>query len=187
MDWEIYDGQLQRGPMPEAGVHDAIRAGLPRSAYVRQAGAADWMPLETHPLFAATLQQRGAPGRWPPPPPPPALVGSANPVAPVAPPPPSTMPYAVSMPTAGQAARRRLVGGGCLVQALGILLLAAAGCALYGLFALVLEALATLAVLGLVLLLLGGLLNLKWVCGMCKKPIAGRSVQVCPSCHATFT
>jgi hypothetical protein len=186
MDWEIYDGQLQRGPMPEEGVHDAIRSGLPRSAYVRQAGASDWLPIEHHPLFAVTLQNRGAPGRWPPPPPPPAFVGSAQPAAPVVTTPPPTMPYAVSRPTAGQAARRALVARGCLVQVLGIVLLLGAGYMFYSQSALALEALAGVAVLGLVLLLLGGVLDLKWVCGMCKKPI-GRSVHVCPNCHATFT
>src|ERR1700722_20723471 len=113
MDWEIYDGVLQRGPMPEAAVHDAIRSGLPRNAYVRQAGTSEWMPVETHPLFAAALQQRGAPGHWPPPapPPPPALIGSAPPTAPAASGPPPNTPYAVSGPPAGQPARRKLAGG----------------------------------------------------------------------------
>jgi hypothetical protein len=186
MDWEIYDGQVQRGPMPEAGVYDAIRSGLPRSAYVRQKGSSDWVPLEGHPLFAAALQQRGAPGQWPPPPPPPAYVGSAQPVAPVSSPPP-TMPYAVSMPTAGQPARRQLVGRGCLVQGLGLMAVLGAGVGLYGPVALGVQGAGALAILGVVLVLLGGVLDLKWVCSSCKKPIAGRSVHVCPSCHASFT
>ncbi len=185
MDWEIYDGQLQRGPMPEEGVHDAIRAGLPRSAYVRRTGSSDWMPVEGYPPFAAAIQQRGAPGQWPPPPPPPPLVGSVPPVAPAAPAPPPTMPYAVS-PDAGKPARRRLVGGGCLVQGLGILLLLGAGVALYGLFPLVVQAVAALAILGIVLLLVGGLLNVNWVCSSCRKPVA-RSAHICPSCRASFT
>ena len=189
MDWEIYDGQRQLGPMPEAGVHDAIRSGLPRNAYVRQAGASQWMPLETHPLFAVALQQRGAAGHWPPPapPPPPAYVGAAQPMAPAASGPPPAMPYAVSGPHAGQAARRKLVGRGCLVQGLGVVLLLGAGLGLYSQVALVVQAVAALAILGLVLVVLGGLLDLKWVCGLCKKPIANRSVHVCPSCHASFT
>ena len=157
MDWEIYDGQMQRGPMPEAGVHDAIRNGLPRNAYVRQAGASEWTPVEAHPLFAGALHQRGPAGDWrPPPPPPPAYVGAAQPTVPAVSGPSPTTPYAVSGPFAGQAARREL----------GV---------------------AAVALLGLVLVLLGGLLNLKWVCGLCKTPIAGRSVNVCPSCHASFT
>jgi hypothetical protein len=188
MDWEIYDGQMQRGPMPEAGVFDAIRSGLPRNAYVRQTGTPEWLPLEAHPLFAAALQQRGVSGQWPPPPPPPppAFVGAAQPVvAPVVPGPP--VPYAVSKPTAGQAGRRRLAAGGCLVQVLGSLLLLGAGLALYGAVTLVVQAVAALALVGLLVLGVGGLLNLKWVCSVCRKPIADRSVLVCPSCHASFT
>lgn len=189
MDWEIYDGQAQRGPMPEAGVNDAIRSGLPRNAYVRQAGASEWRPLDTHPQFAAALQQRGAPSQWPPPqpPPPPAYVGSPQPMAPAVSGPSPALPYAVSGPHAGQAARRKLVGRGCLVQGLGGALLLGAGVGLYCHVALMVEGVAALAILGLALLLLGGLLDLKWVCGLCKKPIAGRSVHVCPSCHASFT
>jgi hypothetical protein len=93
----------------------------------------------------------------------------------------------VSGPHAGKPARRQLVGRGCLVQVLGALLLLGAGFALYGQIGLVLAAVAGLAILGLGLLLLGGLLDLKWVCGICKQPVAGRAVHVCPSCHATFT
>jgi hypothetical protein len=190
MDWEIYDGQLQRGPMPEAGVHDAIRNGLPRNAYVRQAGTSEWMPIETHPVFGAALHQRGPLGNWaPPPPPPPPLIGSVQPVVQPSGPPPGT-PYAVSGPLAGQAAQRKLVGRGCLVQVLGVLLLL--GGASFWLFGevdpVVKEiAAASLAGLGLVVLLVGGLLDLKWVCSLCKAPVAGKSVHVCPSCHASFT
>jgi len=188
MDWEIYDGQMQRGPMPEAGVHDAIRNGLPRNAYVRQAGASEWMPVETHPLFAGALHQRGPAGDWrPPPPPPPAYVGAAQPTVPAVSAPPSTTPYAVSGPFAGKAARRELVARGCLVQGLGIVVLLGAGAALYGNVPLMVVGVAAVALLGLVLVLLGGLLNLKWVCGLCKTPIAGRAVNVCPGCHASFT
>ena len=132
MDWEIYDGQKQLGPMPEAGVFDAIRDGLPRNAYVRQRGTSEWMPLETHPLFAVALQHRRAPGQWaPPPPPPPPLIGAAQPVA-VEPRPPPNTPYAVASPHAGKPARRQIVGRGCLVQALGGLLLVGAGVCLHG-------------------------------------------------------
>jgi hypothetical protein len=188
MDWEIYDGQMQRGPMPEAGVHDAIRNGLPRNAYVRQAGASEWTPVETHPLFAGALHQRGPAGDWrPPPPPPPAYVGAAQPTVPAVSGPAPTTPYAVSGPFAGQAARRELIARGCLVQGLGVVVLLGAGFALYSNVPLMVLGVAAVAVLGLVLVLLGGLLNLKWVCGLCKSPIAGRSVNVCPSCHASFT
>jgi hypothetical protein len=187
MDWEIYDGQRQRGPMPDAGVHDAIRSGLPRNAYVRQAGTSDWMPLETHPVFAAELHHRGAPVPWaPPPPPPPAYVGAAVPVAPIVTGPPPGTPYAVSSPHAGKPTRRKLVGRGLLVQGLGLVVLLGAGYAFYGGLVLMVEA-AGLASLGLVLLLLGALLNLKWACGLCKAPIADRSLPVCPSCRASFT
>jgi len=187
MDWEIYDGQAQRGPMPEAGICDAIRSGLPRNAYVRQAGTSEWIPIETHPLFAAALQQRGAPGHWaPPPPPPPAYVGSAQATVPASGPPPAT-PYAVSGPHAGQAARRKLTGRGCLVQGIGVVSLLGAGVGLSSHVDLMVQAVAALAILGCALVLVGGLLNLKWVCGLCKQPIAGRSVLVCPSCHASFT
>ncbi len=143
MDWEIYDGQAQRGPMPEAGVYDAIRNGLPRNAYVRRAGATDWAPIDSHPQFAAALQNRGAPGSWaPPPPPPPAYVGAPQPVAPAVQAPPPTMPYAVSSPSAGQPTRRRLVSGGCLVQILGIALIVGAAAVPYAGVALVVQALA---------------------------------------------
>jgi hypothetical protein len=173
--------------MPEAGVYDAIRSGLPRNAYVRQAGASEWVPVETHPLFGPALQQRGAAVAWapPPPPPPPAYVGAPPPAPPPGPPPGT--PYAVSGALAGQAARRKLLGGGCLVQGVGGVLLLGAGYGLYSQVDLMMKGAAALAVLGLLLLLVGGLLNLKWVCSLCKKPIADRSVHVCPSCHASFT
>jgi rubrerythrin len=66
-------------------------------------------------------------------------------------------------------------------------LLLGAGYGLYSQVDLMMKGAAALAVLGLLLLLVGGLLNLKWVCSLCKKPIADRSVHVCPSCHASFT
>jgi rubrerythrin len=70
---------------------------------------------------------------------------------------------------------------------LGSLLLLGAGLALYGAVTLVVQAVAALALVGLLVLGVGGLLNLKWVCSVCRKPIADRSVLVCPSCHASFT
>jgi hypothetical protein len=188
--WEIYDGLTQRGPMPEAEVCEVIRAGLPRNAYVRQRGASDWVALDKHPPFAAALDQRNAPSQWPPPappPPPPAYVGAPQPPAPVMAGPPPGTPYAVSSPHAGQAARRKLRGGGCLVQGLGVVLLLGAGVAPYAAVGLVVQAVAAIAVLGLALVLVGGLLNLRWACSVCSQPIAGRSVHVCPSCHASFT
>ncbi len=186
MDWEIYDGHSQRGPMPEAGVLDAIRSGLPRNAYVRQTGAQEWTPIETHPMFAGALQQRGAPVQWaPPPPPPPAFVGAASPVAPEVPRPPPGTAYAVSG-NAGQQARRTLVARGCLVQGLGTALLLAAGVGLYGEVAPV-PVVAGVGFVGIALLLVGALLGLKWVCGSCKQPVAGRGVFMCPSCRASFT
>ena len=186
MDWEIYDGQKQLGPMPEASVFDAIRDGLPRNAYVRQRGAPDWVPLETHPLFAVALQNRRAPGSWaPPPPPPPPLIGAVAPVV-VEPRPPPNTAYAVASPHAGKPARRQLVGRGCLVQALGGLLLVVAGVCLHGDIPLLLAGVAVIAGLGFVLLLVGGLLDVKRVCSLCKRPVA-RDELVCTSCRASFT
>jgi hypothetical protein len=187
MDWEIYDGLQQRGPMPEEGVFDAIRSGLPRNAYVRQRGATEWLPIETQPLFATALRHRGAAGSWPPPalPPPPPLVGAVQGMPPPVPGPSPALPYAVSAPNAGQPARRKLVGGGCLVQGLGGVLVLGAGGAVYAELALAIPAAA--ASLGLALLLLGGLLNLKWVCSLCRNPVGGRSMHVCPTCHASLT
>jgi hypothetical protein len=186
MDWEIYDGVQQRGPMPEAGVFDAIRSGLPRNAYVRQAGTSDWLPVETHPLFATAVQHRGAPGHWapPPPPPPPPMVGAPPPPQPEVQRPPPGTAYAVS-PHAGKPAKRQLVLGGCLVQVLGAALMLGAGAGLY--FALMLPVVAGLAGVGLLLLLVGGLLQRRWVCSLCKQPVGGRAVFVCPSCHAALT
>ena len=187
MDWEIYDGQLQRGPMPEAGVFDAIRSGLPRNAYVRQAGTTDWLPIETHPVFATVLQHRPAPGQWapPPPPPPPALIGAPLPVAPEVPRPPPGTAYAVSA-NAGQRARPTLVARGCLVQVLGGVLLLGAGYGLYAQIAVV-AVLAAVAGLGVVLLGAGGLLGLGWICSACKQPVARSGGFMCPSCRASFT
>jgi hypothetical protein len=67
-----------------------------------------------------------------------------------------------------------------------VLLLAASAVPYAGL-ALVVQAVAAIAALGLALVLLGGFLNLKWACSVCRQPIAGRSVHICPSCHASFT
>jgi hypothetical protein len=187
MDWELYDGQLQRGPMPDAGVYDAIRSGLPRNAYIRQKGASEWVPIEMHPLFASALQQRSAPGQWgpPPPPPPPAYVGAV--ALPAAPDPTRALPYAVAGPHAGKLAPRKLVARGCLLQCLGTLPLLGAGFVLYGRIDRMLEVAGALAIVGLTLLLVGGLVNRRWICGLCKTPLGDRSVLVCPTCHASFT
>jgi hypothetical protein len=188
MDWEIYDGLTHRGPMPEAEVCEIIRAGLPRNAYVRPRGSQAWVALETHPPFAAALQQRNAPSQWPPPAPPPpvpAYVG-AQPVVPaVAAPPPGT-PYAVSSPHAGKLARRRPVGGGCLLQGLGAVLMIGAGAAPYAGLTLAVPVVASIAGVGLALILGGGLLQLKWACSICGQRFAGRSEHVCPTCRASF-
>ncbi|MGD0529618.1 MAG: hypothetical protein ABSE49_31055 [Polyangiaceae bacterium] len=188
MNWEIYDGQLQRGPMPDEGVFEAIRGGLPRNAYVRQAGASDWTPIDSHPMFGSAMQNRGAPVQWtpPPPPPPPPLVGAPPPLAPEVQRPPPGTAYAVSAPTAGQRVRRKLAAGGCLVQGLGSLALLGSGFALYTQAA-ALPIVAATAGIGLALLFGGGLLGLKWVCGSCKQPVARRGVFMCPSCRASFT
>jgi hypothetical protein len=71
------------------------------------------------------------------------------------------------------------------VQVLGAALMLGAGAGLY--FALMLPVVAGLAGVGLLLLLVGGLLQRRWVCSLCKQPVGGRAVFVCPSCHAALT
>jgi hypothetical protein len=67
------------------------------------------------------------------------------------------------------------------------LLLLGAIVAPFGGVALAEQIVAALAALALVLLSVGGILNLGWVCGQCKQPVAGRSVHLCPNCRASFT
>ena len=43
------------------------------------------------------------------------------------------------------------------------------------------------AILGAVVLVIGGRMALRWVCGACKTPLANGSVQMCPTCHAHLT
>jgi len=185
MEWEIYDGLKQQGPMPEAQVYEIIRAGLPRNAYVRQRGATEWTPIEQLGGFAAALQQRGAVAQWPPPPPPPPpppLIG-APPPEPLAPPPPGTA-FAVS-PTTGQPAQRSVRVGGLLLPLSGGLVMLAALFVPFAGVALPMAAIAAAAGVGFVLVVVGGALGVKTVCGLCKAPIA-RGVQICPSCRASF-
>jgi hypothetical protein len=92
----------------------------------------------------------------------------------------------VSAPTAGQRVGRTLVARGCLVQALGTALLLGSGFGLYQ-QVVALPVVAAVAALGLTLLLVGGLLGMKWVCASCKQPVARRGVFMCPSCRASFT
>ena len=82
-----------------------------------------------------------------------------------------------------QAKRERkgeLIGIGCFVQGAGLVApfilgsLFGSGGTLIGVVLLVL------------LLLVGSRLALKWRCGNCKNPIAGKEVQVCPVCKASL-
>ena len=40
--------------------------------------------------------------------------------------------------------------------------------------------------LALLLLLVGGRMVLKWVCGDCGNPVADKGVRMCPTCRETF-
>jgi hypothetical protein len=70
------------------------------------------------------------------------------------------------------------IGVGCFVQGIGLLLpylfyvaLGVAG-ALVGI------------IVCLGLLVLGGRMSTKWLCGACKNPIANGSVEICPTCRS---
>ncbi len=62
VNWEIYDGTAQRGPLSEAEAVAAIRAGeVPPAAQVRQVGTEEWRPLRSHAPFAMALGQAAGP------------------------------------------------------------------------------------------------------------------------------
>lgn len=57
MDWELLDGDKERGPMPEASVIDAIGKGLKPTAKVRPVGKESWKLLGSHEPFAQALER----------------------------------------------------------------------------------------------------------------------------------
>ena len=78
------------------------------------------------------------------------------------------------------------MGVGCLVQGLGLALMLA-GCVggvVVGSGEGAMVGGVVGGLLGLILLIIGGRMALKWICGACKNPIADRSVQMCPTCRA---
>lgn len=42
------------------------------------------------------------------------------------------------------------------------------------------------AIVGLMLLIAGGRLALKWKCSACNNPVAAGDVRVCPACHVAL-
>lgn len=68
---------------------------------------------------------------------------------------------------------------GCAVQALGLTLPFVGAVA--GVIGSVIGAVAML-----VLVFVGARMSTKWFCGGCRKPIAGKRVEQCPFCKATF-
>jgi len=77
--------------------------------------------------------------------------------------------------------KSELIGVGCFVQGFGLL-------APFVLGALLGFAGAVIGTVVLVLLLLvGSRMALKWRCGSCKNPIAGKDVQICPVCRANLS
>ena len=73
-----------------------------------------------------------------------------------------------------------LVGPGCLVQAIG-LLMPFIGHKLGGGVGVILGIL-----LALGFLLVGSRMAIKWVCPKCRNPLASKSVKVCPTCQSIF-
>lgn len=67
--------------------------------------------------------------------------------------------------------KSEIAGAGCLVQGIGLLLL-------------IFFPLGT--VIGIVLLLVGSAMSVKWVCGHCGNRVEGKQVKLCPACHASL-
>ncbi len=71
MNWELYDGKEQRGPLSEAEVVAAIHAGeVPPAAQVRPEGKGTWKSLRAHAPFAMALDSTASPPAAPAPMPP---------------------------------------------------------------------------------------------------------------------
>lgn len=73
-----------------------------------------------------------------------------------------------------------IVGVGCLVQAIG-LLMPFIGYELAGVIGAFLGCLIALG-----FLLVGSRMALKWVCPECRNPVASSAVKVCSVCHTRF-
>lgn len=91
------------------------------------------------------------------------------------PPVPEAAPNLVPVipPTARIRRKVEMVGAGCLVQGLGILLCFVA-------FPIGL-------IVGIILLLIGGRMAIKYVCGSCGNKIADIDVKICPVCKILLT
>lgn len=81
---------------------------------------------------------------------------------------------------AGRVKRTEFIGIGCVVQAmgLGVVVLAAAVAGI--------EGLVFGGLVGLVLLIAGGRMAIKWDCGACGNRLSHRAATICPACRATL-
>lgn len=77
-------------------------------------------------------------------------------------------------PLAKAERKGEFLGTGCVVQGIGLAVLLGGGI-FFGIFAIP---------VGLVVLIAGGRMALKWRCSACKNPIAGKAVRLCPACGA---
>lgn len=83
--------------------------------------------------------------------------------------------------TAKKKAKSEMVGEGCLLQGVALLLPVAGG-AFAGTIGL-----AGGLVGGIVLFISGSAKSKKWICGNCGNPIANKDVMMCPTCRSRFT
>jgi hypothetical protein len=67
--------------------------------------------------------------------------------------------------------KSEFIGGGCVVQGIGIL---------------VIWIFPIGTIVGIVLLLLGSRMALKTICSNCGNPVSNKRVTICPTCHAQF-
>lgn len=74
--------------------------------------------------------------------------------------------------------KSEVAGAGCLVQGVGLLLPVA------GFFIWFVPGALLFGLIGLLLLVVGGRMALKYVCGNCKNPLADKAVRMCPTCRA---
>ena len=163
--WELHDGAAQTGPLDEDHVVRMIGAGLPATTMVRPEGREKWKPVGSHMPFAEAMAR-------------------AVPAAPSWGPPPQWAQVPVPVQAQQQArivaGSGSFVGGGCLVQGLGLFapvvgfLLGGGVGAAIGLVVL------------LALLLVGRQMATTWKCGACANPVASRDVRACSACRATL-
>lgn len=71
-----------------------------------------------------------------------------------------------------------VAGPGCMLQGLGLVL------PIVGFFIWFIPGVLLFGLIGLVLLVVGGRMALKYVCGNCKNQIGGTDVRMCPTCRA---